>query len=114
MNTPPAGIPPSAEPPAPRWLDWIDRVAMTFAVAIALLLFAQWPLRDPAGSGDGPTQANDLAQWLFALYVAVALRHAGRRGAHLVAPGETTPAEPMNDEPVERLMREMAPPPEEK
>ncbi|SEF31245.1 Tripartite ATP-independent transporter, DctQ component [Variovorax sp. YR750] len=89
--TPPADTPPpvdSAEPsgpPAPRWLDWIDRVAMTFAVAIALLLFAQWPLRDLAGSGNGPTQANDLAQWLFALYVAVALRHAGRRGAHLVA-----------------------------
>ena len=89
--TPPADTPPPADsaqpsgPPAPRWLDWIDRVAMTFAVAIALLLFAQWPLRDLAGSGNGPTQANDLAQWLFALYVAVALRHARRRGAHLVA-----------------------------
>ncbi len=88
--TPPADTPPAdsaqpSGPPAPRWLDWIDRVAMTFAVAIALLLFVQWPLRDLAGSGNGPTQANDLAQWLFALYVAVALRHAGRRGAHLVA-----------------------------
>ncbi|QNK65381.1 C4-dicarboxylate ABC transporter substrate-binding protein [Variovorax sp. PAMC26660] len=72
-------------PPTLRVLDLIDRAAMPLAIAIALLLFLQWPLRDLAGSGNGPTQANDLAQWLFALYVAVALRHAGRRGAHLVA-----------------------------
>lgn len=43
----------------------------------------QWPLRDLVGAG--ATGANDLAQWLFALYVAVALRHAGVRGAHLVS-----------------------------
>jgi TRAP-type mannitol/chloroaromatic compound transport system permease small subunit len=85
MTPPPADLPAPPPPQAPRWLDWIDRAAMPFAIAIALLLFAQWPLRDLAGSGNGPTQANDLAQWLFALYVAVALRHAGRRGAHLVA-----------------------------
>ncbi|MFS2099083.1 C4-dicarboxylate ABC transporter substrate-binding protein [Variovorax sp. Varisp85] len=84
--TPPAETPETRPaPPVPRGLDWVDRAAMPFAIAIALLLFAQWPLRDLAGSGNGPTQANDLAQWLFALYVAVALRHAGRRGAHLVA-----------------------------
>ncbi|SCX73209.1 C4-dicarboxylate ABC transporter substrate-binding protein [Variovorax sp. EL159] len=77
--------PPRPAPPAPRVLDLIDRAAMPLALAIAVLLFLQWPLRDLAGSGNGPTQANDLAQWLFALYVAVALRHAGRRGAHLVA-----------------------------
>ena len=76
---------PPASAPAPRWLGWIDRAAMPLAVVVALLLFAQWPLRDLADSGNGPTQANDLAQWLFALYVAVAVRHAGRRGAHLVA-----------------------------
>lgn len=81
----PADPPVPPQPPAPRWLGWVDRAAMPLAIAIALLLFAQWPLRDLAGAGNGPTQANDLAQWLFALYVAVALRHAGRRGAHLVA-----------------------------
>jgi hypothetical protein len=70
---------------ATRLLDRLDRLAMPLALAIALLLFLQWPLRGLAGAGFGPTQANDLAQWLFALYVAVALRHAGRRGAHLVA-----------------------------
>jgi len=72
-------------PPTLRVLDLIDRAAMPLAIAIALLLFVQWPLRDLVASGHRPTQANDLAQWLFALYVAVALRHAGRRGAHLVA-----------------------------
>lgn len=70
---------------ATRLLDRLDRLTMPLALAIALLLFLQWPLRDLAGAGFGPTQANDLAQWLFALYVAVALRHAGRRGVHLVA-----------------------------
>ncbi|MGJ7528081.1 C4-dicarboxylate ABC transporter substrate-binding protein [Variovorax sp. GB1P17] len=88
MTPPPDPSDPSNRPRTPptlRVLDLIDRAAMPLAIAIALLLFLQWPLRDLAGSGNGPTQANDLAQWLFALYVAVALRHAGRRGAHLVA-----------------------------
>ncbi len=58
-------------------------LAMPLAGAVALLLFAQWPLRDAVGAG--ATQANDLAQWLFALYVAVAVVHAQRRDAHLVA-----------------------------
>ena len=88
MTLPPEHPEPTDSPPAPpslRVLDLIDRAAMPLAIAIALLLFLQWPLRDLTRSGNGPTQANDLAQWLFALYVAVALRHAGRRGAHLVA-----------------------------
>ncbi len=56
---------------------------MPLSLAITLLLFLQWPLRD--GVGAWSTQANDLAQALFALYVAVALRHAGARHAHLIA-----------------------------
>lgn len=59
----------------------VDRAAMPLSLAITALLFLQWPLRDLAGAG--AVQANDLAQWLFALYVAVAIRHAGLRGAHL-------------------------------
>jgi TRAP-type C4-dicarboxylate transport system permease small subunit len=58
-------------------------LAMSLGLGVALLLFAQWPLRDAVGTG--ATQANDLAQWLFALYVAAAVVHAQRRGAHLVA-----------------------------
>ncbi len=64
-------------------LDRLARAAAPLALAVALLLFLQWPLRD--GVGAWATQANDLAQALFALYVAVAVTQAQRRGAHLVA-----------------------------
>ena len=73
--TPPSGL--------NRALDAACRFAMPLSVAITLLLFMQWPLRDAVGAWS--TQANDLAQALFALYVAVALRHAGTRHAHLIA-----------------------------
>jgi hypothetical protein len=73
--------------PDPSWLqgalDACSRAAAPLSLAVTVLLFLQWPLRDWIGAWS--TQANDLAQWLFALYVAVALRHAGERGAHLVA-----------------------------
>jgi TRAP-type mannitol/chloroaromatic compound transport system permease small subunit len=65
---------------------WLDRVtdAMSWLVLpLALLLFAQWPLRDLVGAFS--RQANDLAQCLFALYVALALRQASRVHAHLAA-----------------------------
>lgn len=74
---------PAAPGPPQRIVAAAGALAMPLALAVALLLFAQWPLRDAAGAG--ATQANDLAQWLFALYVAVAVAHAQRRGAHLVA-----------------------------
>jgi len=50
---------------------------------VVLLLFLQWPLRDlvRAWSRD----ANDLGQWLFALYVAMAFTAAARAHAHLAA-----------------------------
>ncbi|MGB9369210.1 MAG: TRAP transporter small permease subunit [Xanthobacteraceae bacterium] len=50
---------------------------------VVLLLFLQWPLRDivRAWSRD----ANDLGQWLFALYVAMAFTAATRAGTHLAA-----------------------------
>lgn len=62
---------------------------MPLSLAISVLLFLQWPLRD--GVGAWSTQANDLAQALFALYVAVALRHAGARKAHLIARPDLAP-----------------------
>ena len=64
-------------------LDRCCRWGAPLALAVTLLLFAQWPLRDAVGAGS--LQANDLAQWLFALYVSVAVTHAQRRGSHLVA-----------------------------
>ncbi|MEP6791999.1 MAG: C4-dicarboxylate ABC transporter substrate-binding protein [Ramlibacter sp.] len=50
---------------------------------LAALLFAQWPLRDLVQAYS--RQANDIAQILFALYMAVAVTAASRAGAHLAA-----------------------------
>ncbi len=64
----------------------LDRITAAFSVLVlplALLLFAQWPLRDGVGAGSRP--ANDVAQWVFALYVAAALRSATRHRTHLAA-----------------------------
>jgi len=66
-----------------RGLDRGAAVAAWLVLPLAFLLFAQWPLRDLVGALS--RQANDIAQWLFALYVAFALREATRRGAHLAA-----------------------------
>lgn len=55
-------------------------MAAWLALPVALLLFLQWPLRDVVRAWS--RDANDLAQWLFALYVAVALTAATRAQAH--------------------------------
>ncbi len=68
----------------------IDRcVSATLALGralvlpVSLLLFLQWPLRDVVHAFSN--EANDLAQWLFALYVSLALTFATREGTHLAA-----------------------------
>ena len=48
---------------------------------MGLLLVLQWPLRDLVRAWS--REANDLAQWLFALYVAAAVTAATRAGTHL-------------------------------
>ena len=58
-------------------------MARWLVLPVSLLLFAQWPLRDWAQAGS--REANDLAQWVFALYVAFALTHASRMRVHLSA-----------------------------
>lgn len=89
----------AAPPPPPTpWaarrledaLDWVGSLFMPLALLIVVLLFLQWPLRDWLGAGS--SKANDLAQAMFALYVAVALRHAARRNAHLVSRPDLTHA----------------------
>jgi TRAP-type mannitol/chloroaromatic compound transport system permease small subunit len=50
---------------------------------VVLLLFLQWPLRDIARAYS--REANDLGQWLFALYVAMAFTAATRAHTHLAA-----------------------------
>jgi TRAP-type C4-dicarboxylate transport system permease small subunit len=64
-------------------LDRATRIGAWLVLPLALLLFAQWPLRDVIGAWS--RQANDIAQWVFALYVALALREATRRRAHMAA-----------------------------
>jgi TRAP-type mannitol/chloroaromatic compound transport system permease small subunit len=59
-----------------RWGGWL-------VLPLSLLLAAQWPLRDWVAAGS--RQANDMAQWIFALYVAIALRHATRVRGHMAA-----------------------------
>ena len=72
------------------WLHKIDRligqiVAATqwLALPLIVLLFLQWPLRDIVHAYS--SQANDLGQIVFALYVAVSISAATRAGAHLAA-----------------------------
>jgi TRAP-type C4-dicarboxylate transport system permease small subunit len=64
-------------------LDRLTRAGSVLVLPLSLLLFAQWPLRDLVGAGSRP--ANDVAQWIFALYVALAMRHATRVRGHIAA-----------------------------
>ena len=64
-------------------LDAASAAAAWLVLPLALLLFAQWPLRDLVGAWS--RDANDAAQWIFALYVAFALRSATRARAHVTA-----------------------------
>jgi TRAP-type mannitol/chloroaromatic compound transport system permease small subunit len=75
-----------------RWLAEADRTVAGLIAAgqwlvlpVSLLLFLQWPLRDLLHAYS--TAANDLAQWLFALYVSLAVTAATRAGTHLAAGG---------------------------
>jgi TRAP-type C4-dicarboxylate transport system permease small subunit len=72
------------------WGRRADRAVATVIAAgqwlvlpVSLLLFAQWPLRDLVHAY--AIQANDLAQWMFALYVSLALTFATRERTHLAA-----------------------------
>jgi TRAP-type mannitol/chloroaromatic compound transport system permease small subunit len=50
---------------------------------VVAMLFLQWPLRDFFRAYS--REANDLGQWLFALYVAMAFTAATRAHTHLAA-----------------------------
>jgi TRAP-type mannitol/chloroaromatic compound transport system permease small subunit len=68
-----------------RLLDGVlDLMLVTLkwlAIPIGLLLFLQWPLREFMQAYS--REANDLGQWMFALYVAAAVTAATRAGTHL-------------------------------
>jgi TRAP-type mannitol/chloroaromatic compound transport system permease small subunit len=59
-----------------RSLQWL-------ILPVVLLLFLQWPLRDLVRSYS--REANDLGQWIFALYVAASVTAATRARTHLAA-----------------------------
>ena len=64
----------------------LTRLTAAFALLVlplAALLLAQWPLRELVQAYS--RQANDAAQVLFALYVAVAVTAASRNHAHLAS-----------------------------
>jgi TRAP-type mannitol/chloroaromatic compound transport system permease small subunit len=70
------------------WIDRVDRTvggvitaARWLVLPVALILFLQWPLRDFVRWGS--REANDLGQWIFALYVSLAVTFATRERAHL-------------------------------
>ena len=72
------------------WLARTDRaVARSAALGrwlvlpVSLLLFLQWRLRELVHAYS--VEANDLAQWVFALYVSLALTFATRERTHLSA-----------------------------
>ena len=70
---------------ADRLIGGIVTIAKWLALAVALLLFAQWPLREVVGAYS--REANDLGQCLFALFVAASVTAATRSGRHIAADG---------------------------
>ena len=75
-----------------RWLERADRALAALigggrflVLPVSFLLLLQWPLREWVHAYSAA--ANDLAQWLFALYVSLALTEATRSGSHLAADG---------------------------
>ena len=70
----------------------ILRLASLLVLPLALLLFAQWPLRELVQAYS--RQANDLGQVLFALYAAVAVTAASRAQVHLAAQHRPSPEGP--------------------
>jgi TRAP-type mannitol/chloroaromatic compound transport system permease small subunit len=66
-----------------RFLEVVLAAAKWLALPIVLLLFLQWPLRSIVGLYS--REANDLGQWLFAIYVAVSITAATRAKTHLAA-----------------------------
>src|SRR5882724_3704580 len=70
------------------WLGGVDRMVGRLVMAgrwlvlpVVLILFLQWPLRDFVRVWS--REANDLGQWIFALYVSLAMTFATRERAHL-------------------------------
>lgn len=66
-----------------RLIDFVLAGAKWVALPVVCLLFLQSPLRSVVGLYS--REANDLGQWLFALYVAASITAATRARTHLAA-----------------------------
>jgi TRAP-type mannitol/chloroaromatic compound transport system permease small subunit len=66
-----------------RLVELILGAAKWLALPVVAALFLQWPLRDILGRYS--REANDIGQWIFALYIAAAITAATRAKAHLAA-----------------------------
>jgi TRAP-type mannitol/chloroaromatic compound transport system permease small subunit len=66
-----------------RFVEIVLAGAKWLALPVVTLLFLQWPLRSIVGLYS--REANDLGQWLFALYVAASITAATRAKTHLSA-----------------------------
>jgi TRAP-type mannitol/chloroaromatic compound transport system permease small subunit len=73
-----------------RFVFALDRVlgvlldlSKWLVVPVVVLLFLQWPLRDLFQAYS--REANDLGQWIFALFMAAAVTAATRARIHLAA-----------------------------
>jgi TRAP-type C4-dicarboxylate transport system permease small subunit len=64
-----------------RGVDAALRTLKWLAIPICLLLFLQWPLREYFRAYS--REANDLGQWLFALFIAASVTAATRARTHL-------------------------------
>lgn len=62
-------------------LAHVTSMATILVIPLALLLCAQWPLRDWFHAYS--REANDMAQLLFGIYVSVGITYATRARAHL-------------------------------
>jgi TRAP-type mannitol/chloroaromatic compound transport system permease small subunit len=64
-----------------RAIGCVHSLGRYLVLPIAILLFLQWPLRDLVRAFS--REANDIGQWMFALYVAMAVTAATRANMHL-------------------------------
>lgn len=66
-----------------RALKAVLELAKWLVLPIVILLFLQWPLRDLVQAYS--REANDVGQWIFALFMAAAVTAATRERIHLAA-----------------------------
>jgi hypothetical protein len=72
----------------PKYQGRLVALASLLVLPLALLLFAQWPLRDWVQAH--ARLANDIGQIVFAVYAAVAVTAASVAGCHLRAHAAAT------------------------